>query len=934
MKPLRLELSGFTCFREQTSVSFDDLGLFAISGPTGSGKSSLLDAMMYALYGQTPRLGAKGLDALLNPNADQLYVSLEFAAGDANYRVYRGLRRTKSSVQSEVRLDKQQPDATWKQLPEVQIREVNARIEQIVGLDIDSFTRAVLLPQGEFDAFLRGDAASRRKLLVRLSGLERLEAMQREANSRAKEAKTRIDYVTQQLEQDFADATPKRLADLETEQQTLNVRQKALRDEQQTLEQTITAQREVKELSDAKAEAERKKSALVAKEAQIESDRQALQQAKQAALIVPQLERRDRLRQRVSQEKEQVQQLVAQQEAAKEKGAQADHRAQQATTDAATIPDLRARLETLAELSPRLKQLRDLGGDLSLATQAKEDVSYSEAARNDTRTKEAQLPQLARAEREVKRAEQDVAKAEKALADNAAKIAELEKQLKVKTERGTQLGQETEEAEKAHQRAFTENEAFALRQHLHTGEPCPVCNQTVATLPPPTEGAPDVAALKERHENLTKMLQEARDEYRETRSDLKSAQQTQQDRQQAIEQAKQTLVTRQQEVQEAEAPFAELIEELGTRDQKTLQRHLDQVKTWLLADLAATIRKEAGGDDPEAEQTRIRKEIKRLETALKEAQQAQQQAQQDLNSLTLKLQSTRERLAEREQELAEAEEEVRRALSQAEFESAAEVRRAFREEEERQRLSEAIRKYEQQRALVESNLADVEGKLGGRSLDREVFAEQQQRKAAVDGELNGVQRQLGSNEQALRYVREQMERASGLRGEIKALETTYKTYHQLGQDLRGGNFPDYLIVRMQEQLAARASVIMKDLSEGRYDLRLVGGQYQVLDAWHAGEFREVKTLSGGETFMASLSLALALSETVAGNTRLDALFLDEGFGTLDAETLDAVAQVLESLTEQGRMVGIITHVSALSERIPERLFVRKGAEGSSLRWDH
>ena len=141
------------------------------------------------------------------------------------------------------------------------------------------------------------------------------------------------------------------------------------------------------------------------------------------------------------------------------------------------------------------------------------------------------------------------------------------------------------------------------------------------------------------------------------------------------------------------------------------------------------------------------------------------------------------------------------------------------------------------------------------------------------------------------------------------------------------------MTRVQSDLAVRASQILRDATEGRYDLRLKDNEYHVLDAWHTGELRSVKTLSGGETFIASLALALALSDSVAGNATLGALFLDEGFGTLDLETLDSVASVLEALTQQGRMVGVVTHVRALSERLPSRLKVRKQPEGSVVYWD-
>ena len=161
----------------------------------------------------------------------------------------------------------------------------------------------------------------------------------------------------------------------------------------------------------------------------------------------------------------------------------------------------------------------------------------------------------------------------------------------------------------------------------------------------------------------------------------------------------------------------------------------------------------------------------------------------------------------------------------------------------------------------------------------------------------------------------------------------YALYRQLALDLRSNEFPDFLMTRVQATLAARASQIVREVTEGRYDLLFKEGDYHVLDTWNTGEPRSAKTLSGGESFITSLALALALSDTLAGSKALGALFLDEGFGTLDPETLYSVTQVLQALGAQGRMVGVITHVSALSESLPHRLVVQKGPQGSSVSWE-
>jgi len=156
----------------------------------------------------------------------------------------------------------------------------------------------------------------------------------------------------------------------------------------------------------------------------------------------------------------------------------------------------------------------------------------------------------------------------------------------------------------------------------------------------------------------------------------------------------------------------------------------------------------------------------------------------------------------------------------------------------------------------------------------------------------------------------------------------------LAQHLRANQFERWLLAEALDALVAGASVILRELSAGQYDLAHDKGEFFVIDHSDAGLRRGVRTLSGGETFQASLALALALSEQLAGLSTaaasLESIMLDEGFGTLDATTLDTVAATLENLAARGdRMVGVVTHVTALAERIPVRFDVSKDARGSA-----
>ncbi|MFA9446871.1 AAA family ATPase [Egicoccus sp. AB-alg6-2] len=189
-------------------------------------------------------------------------------------------------------------------------------------------------------------------------------------------------------------------------------------------------------------------------------------------------------------------------------------------------------------------------------------------------------------------------------------------------------------------------------------------------------------------------------------------------------------------------------------------------------------------------------------------------------------------------------------------------------------------------------------------------------------------------EERLKTLEDRLARAGQARLDLAAARDEQAVAKALGDHLRANGFERWLLNRALTLLVVGASHLMRDLSSGGYSLALDdANQFLVLDHRNADEPRTVRSLSGGERFLASLALALALAEHVAdlaaeGAARLESLFLDEGFGTLDADTLDVVAAAIEELGSRGRMVGIVTHVADLAERLPVRFEVRRGPSGS------
>jgi exonuclease SbcC len=186
-----------------------------------------------------------------------------------------------------------------------------------------------------------------------------------------------------------------------------------------------------------------------------------------------------------------------------------------------------------------------------------------------------------------------------------------------------------------------------------------------------------------------------------------------------------------------------------------------------------------------------------------------------------------------------------------------------------------------------------------------------------------------------RRIAERRGQAAELTARRDAAQDETRVARMLGDLLRSNRFPQWLVAAAVDALVAEASTNLAGLTNAQFDLTHEAGEFYVIDHADADSRRSVRTLSGGETFQASLALALALSAQMstlaaAGAARLDSIFLDEGFGTLDPETLDVVATTLENLAQGQRMVGVITHVAALAERVPVRFLVSRDARTSSV----
>lgn len=822
MRPLRLDLHGFTVFREPTTVDFSDADFFALVGPTGSGKSTVLDAICFVLYGTVPRWADRrgGIENALAPSAAQAKVRLVFEASGARFVATRVVRRDgKGKVSTahagleqlppdfDLRLFDETADSRGEQLGTVLAgtpAEMEEAVLTAVGLPYEQFTTCVILPQGEFARFLHAKPKDRQDILVNLLGLQVYEKVGAKAGVRQRDAESRV-AATRSLLGDIAGADDDALE----QAQAAVARAQALVGE---VEAALPA------LERARSDGERAATELDG----VQRELAALQAVRPPAALAG-----------VHTE------VSAARDAA---------RAASSAVDAAEDAEEKARAELAA------------AGDRTALTRLL-DV-HAERAQVATRVAEAAAI-LARAAEEHEQVAARLARAH-ASAEKAAQAL-----------RTAQAGVE---------QAQTADRAASLRVHLVAGQPCPVCEQEVATVP--TAGAPRLRVARERAAKAEQAAQKA--------TEAEKAE----DR--ALREADRRLATASAKHQESVARLAAL--------ESTLQTAPD------VGTVESTLR-------AIAEQDR----------AVCAASEAVRAARQALRGATTRLGT--------------AEERERRAWQ--EYDAARDAVAAFGPPAtDRRRLVEswqtlhtwaedrhAERGRDQDRLLAAADAAMTALAAATGALDRLVsLPGKGSRDAAAyrQAAALGVERASAARDRVL----ERRAQAEKLSEQLATHEREAQIAKALAQHLKADRFEAWLLTEALDALVAGASRILYELSGGHYDLTHSNREFWVVDHADAGLRRAVRTLSGGETFQASLALALALSEQLTGlssaSASLESIMLDEGFGTLDPDMLDTVAATLENLAARGdRMVGVVTHVAALAERIPVRFEVSRDPRGSS-----
>ncbi|ALD12023.1 AAA family ATPase [Clavibacter capsici] len=981
----RLTLQAIGPFAGEHVIDLAELGrsgLFLLEGPTGSGKSTLIDAVVFALYGSLASDGSSR-DRLHSHHAApgvEPYVELVFETAAGIHRVRRSPQHQRpkrsgtgttnqNATATLVRLSS--PDADAGEVVGTSTQEVGTEIARIVGLTRAQFVQTVVLPQGEFAEFLRSTGEQRRLVLQSLFGTAVYERTARQLAEMRTAAKARTDAADARVAEaltglreaarvdalDVADApdTVRLLAEL------ADAAEAAREEDERTRHDAATALADAERVTRALA----RRRALMEREAAVQDAAAGIRdltervaEARRAASVVGPLAARDR---------SEAARLAAAEADDEARAACREERPTLADAPPAELADRRdalvAELATLADAEARERGLPRRVADVRAAEDA---VAAREAEAEEADAALAERPAeriplveardaAAAAAGGVDAARAGLAEAEATrrrvdeLTELEARIAAARAALDARSADATAAVQREAELRQRKIRGL----AGELARELEEGAPCPVCGAVDHPRPAPSApGHPD-------------------DEEIEAAADARArAERAQGDAVAAL-----SAATARHEVAQAalggitrEAADAEVAARATLlADAEAAGGALREAEAALVAHDAGTERIRARRDDARAALSGLRERAARArelraedEAAVRAvlgeedaggsrvaALVADRAAERALVERLVALAATRERTAAdadaRAAELVEA-------LAAGSFATEADARAAALPPADLEAHARRVAEHEREQAVVAEGLVDPDVAALTGAEDADPYAARAALDAAQAAARTSAERAARARDRADRSAsalarhddarRESARAGDQARAAIRMSEVANAT---TPENSRGVTLGTYVLLRRFEDVVRAANARLRVMSSGRYELevseereatsrsRKTGLALQIRD--HVVDrVREPASFSGGETFYASLSLALGLADVVqaeAGGLQLGTLFVDEGFGTLDPETLDAVMSELGRLSSDGRTVGIVSHVEELKQRVADRIEVRRRADGSS-----
>jgi exonuclease SbcC len=920
MRLLAVRLQNLNSLSGTHEVRFDvaplsAAGVFLITGPTGAGKSTLLDAMTLALYGRAARYGNDKADEMMSRHTMECFAEVDFETGGRRLRATWRLGKTKTGNLKPVQ--RTLADATTLEILADKGREVDPMIESHTGLDYNRFMRSVLLAQGQFAAFLKAKPNERAELLEKITGTEIYSDLSvlayethRQKDEQVKQLKASLGAVTvlddearTKLETDLtvARTTAERLT---TESQGATKQWHDQREHASIVAELTKLAETEQQLKQSQAEAATEVSKVKALADEAKQQRTKREPVwEQAAGMAAQS---DQLKKQLAESRATYQTWAKEQKDAASRR-EAAEKALAAHQEAAQA--LEAWLKQNAgdaELAERLPKLRVAVREWRAA--------FEKLAEGRKRHAEAQTLHLKITETETQAAAL-AKKAAESTANTQTDRAELERIAKA-------LEAQREVTRQAELVAgFDEH-----RHDLKPGKPCPLCG--ASEHPFATSGASFESQLQTARNLLTtleKRCEKANRDLAALERELAKVET------EAGAETKRVAEMRKRVV-ELEAPADGVLEQWSDEEEKK------RVSNGMMPDdaereLDALDKRASVFAKKTQEAAQKQSERQKLESEIQLAKQEEAAKSKRLDELKAEGVSLRAKADELKSNLNEL--LGGRSLSEDRQQTEARVstvEKAWRDAETK------LNTLQTQLAATKAKLEQLEVRRlpfeGLTVLNVEDLSELEAKAKRLNDEFATKRTEVGSLEQQVKNDDEAQRRREVGGAELQAAEAEALRWGRLKEligSADGAKFSRFAQSLTLRQLIGLANEHLKVLAE-RYRLMAAQGDeldLRIVDLYQANVDRLMESLSGGESFLASLALALGLSELASQHHPIDSLFIDEGFGTLDTETLEVALSALENLRSRGKAIGLISHVDLLKERLTTQVRVLRGAGGTS-----
>ena len=961
MRILKIGLSNLNSLKGDHWVDFTQeplasAGLFAITGPTGAGKTTLLDAITLALFGRAARYETtESPEDVMTRGTGSCWAEVTFEVKTGTFVAKWMLNRARGKPDGALQQPKRSIATASGEILAEKIREVSLQIETLIQLDHPRFMKSVMLAQGQFSRFLSVTAKERSELLEGLTGTEIYTEISKEVHDRTKQKEDQKKQLDQKL-QELVLLSVERTLELKREIEAQTTQKASLKKEQEGLSKQML---QIQQLEGALREQSQQQAELESARAEQGSMAQDLQALTAHESTIPFQKPLTELEVAEKQKKDSKQSLEATQFENQSAGTglslaaglfrkaiERDLKVAEATslTKEKEVQDCQSALQGLNDWLTHHAADSHLGAKISLLQ--KINTARDQAIQNFkgiwtqwVSLTKTTLDPLSINPQEFKDHVQSL---------QATAKAEQEQAEAKKSEAQNQVSQ----AQKAREAALLLQKYEADRARLVDGKPCDLCGSTHH---PYVAGVPG-------HSPLTQID-----------ADIRAAQQTEKAAESAVFATKSQsenldrlasrVLEAKEQLSQAHTKRAEELKQAGLDslpDTENISVLQERANTYQAKDRAALQAKNAL-DSALATKEKVDAQLTALNELkskgvdlpegisanlspgqnlppLAEVQRSLDQARNRWTTTSTKLETIQEQFTQASRKLADAEAVLHETLKGSSFADAAALRAARMPEPQ-------VQKITQKRTSVLKRIGDAEARLSSSKGTIDTLSKEgiptgneaaaiKVRHAEIPGIQDELTAQITQKKVELDVDGKNQGQKQKLLAEKEASEANLKTWIHLRELIGaadGAKFRKIAQTITLEILTRRANQHLKRLND-RYALQIMPGdslELQIEDFYQAGVKRPLKSLSGGESFLISLALALGLSDLAGKKAKIETLFIDEGFGTLDPETLDVALTALETLQQGNKSVGVISHVGLLKERITTQIVVHKGPSGFS-----